>query len=326
LAALAGLGQKHDVIIASNPALEVFLPFLVLGVLRHKPCIFSVHEIYPDVGIKLGIFRRTLVIRVVEALERFCYGNAQYIRVLSEGYKRALEKKWVESFKLRVIPDWVDTDFVQPLPRQNAFSSRWGLDDSFVVMYAGNMGPTQGLEAVIEAARLLKHKTSIRFVFVGEGPVKDDLERSTRESGINNIQFIPFQPHEQLPFVLASADVSLLTLKRGLGSDSVPSKFYSILSSRRAVIATVDANSDTWTLVQKSRSGLCTEPENPRALADAIKELYMNPSRRERLAARGRAYVEKHCSKASASQEFYDLLLRLAPAEQRPLAEVVTRG
>jgi colanic acid biosynthesis glycosyl transferase WcaI len=326
LATAVGLRRRYDVFIASNPALEVALPFLVLGCLRRKPIIYSVHEIYPDIGIKIGVFRHRPVIWLVDWMERFCLRFAACVRVLSEGYKKTLEAKGVRGSKLAVIHDWVDTDFIHALPRRNAFSSKWGLDGSFLVMYAGNIGPTQGLEQVVEAARLLAAEHSIRFVFIGDGAARNSLQQTAHDAGLSNIQFIPFQPRELLPVVLASADVSLITLRRGLATDSVPSKLYSILASGRPIIAATDAGTDAWNLILRAGCGLCVEPENPQALAQAVLKLYRDEMYRALLGASGRAYVVRQHSLTSAAREFYELLQSLSRQEELCVKQVVTHG
>lgn len=326
LAVLVGIRRRYDVVIASNPAFEVALPLLLLGFARGKRVIYSVHEIYPDVGIKLGIFRNRAVIGVVEWMERLCCNRAAYVRVISDGYKQALAAKGVPSSKLAVIWDWIDTDFVRPLPRRNPFSAEWGLDDLFVVMYAGNIGPTQGLESVVEAARLLVSESSIRFVFVGEGAAKSELEQLAESRGLKNTLFIPFQSREMLPQVLATADVSLVTLKRGLGADSVPSKLYSILASGRPVIASVDAASDTSRLAREAQCGTFAEPENPSALANAILNLAHDASLRQRLGENGRNYVWNFRSKRDAAERFQELILSSVNCPMKPVEEGSRQG
>jgi len=311
LAAVVGLRLRYDVVIATNPALEVFLPYFVLGVLRRKPLIFSVHDIYPDVGVELGIFRRPILVKAVETLERFCLNHAVFVRVLSDGFQERLELKGVPEGRLKVVWDWVDTDFIRPQSRANPFSSRWGIDRCFAVMYAGNLGLSQPLERLVEAARLLAGQDQIRFVFVGEGSGKERLVAAVQSAALSSVSVIPAQTRQLLPQVLASADVSLVALKRGLSRNSVPSKCYSIMASARPVIASVDEGSDTWNLVEGARCGLCVPPEDPDSLAEAIWQLYQNPGLRARLGADGRAYVEEHHSRRVAAAEF-DRLLRAA--------------
>jgi len=316
LAAFVALRRQHDALLVSSPALEVLLPMVASAVLRRKPMIYSVHEIYPDVGVKLGIFRHRQVIEAIAWMERLGCRRAGYVRVLSEGYKKVVESRGTPESKLAVIWDWIDVDFIRPLPRRNEFSAQWGLDAPFVVMYAGNLGLTQGLEQVVETARLLEGEPNIRIVLIGDGAAKGSLQETVRRMGLGNVQFIPFQEHEILPWALASADVSLIMLKRGMGTDSVPSKCYSIMASGRAIIASVDEGSDTWKVIQEAGCGLCLEPENPRALADAILNLYRDEAYRARLSTKGREYVVRSHSKVVAAQEFYNLLASLVPGEE----------
>ncbi|HEV2426199.1 MAG TPA: glycosyltransferase family 4 protein [Terriglobia bacterium] len=309
LAAVMVLGRKYDVSIASGPAFEVALPVVAMN-LRRRPMIYSVHEIYPDVGIKAGVFRRRWAIGLVVWLESWCCARAGYVRVLSEGYRRALEDRGVASTKLQVIGDWVDTDFISPTPRHNALSVSWDLDEHFVVMHAGNLGLTQGLEHVVEAAAGLVSDPRICFVFVGDGAARENLQ--VKAAGLSNVRFIPFQPRSLLPLVLASGDVHLNSLKRGFATDSVPSKCYSIMAAGRPIVAAVDHDTDSWALVQQAGCGVCVPPENPTALAHAIRELYIDAQDRERLGANGRAYVVKHHSRRAATGQFCRLARSLA--------------
>jgi colanic acid biosynthesis glycosyl transferase WcaI len=312
LAAAVAFTRRYDVLIASGPAFEVALPVLTLGILRRRPMIYSVHEIYPDIGVKLGIFRHRFAAGLVGWLERWCSNRADYVRVLSEGYQRALEAKGVPRSKLVVMGDWVDTDFIQPEPRHNAFSAAWDLDDWFVVMHAGNLGRTQGLEYVLDAAQRLAARREICFVFVGDGAARASLQTAVESEGLGNVRFIPFQPRALLPRVLASADVHLNTLKPGFAKDSVPSKCYSIMAAGRPVIAAVDPGTDTWTLVRQANCGLSVPPGNPEALAEAICELYDRAPYRERLGANGRSYAVTHHSRAAPAEQFCRLACTLA--------------
>jgi colanic acid biosynthesis glycosyl transferase WcaI len=308
LATISGLRRRYDVMIVANPALEVFLPFTVLATLRRRPAIFSVHDLYPDVGIKLGIFRHRLVTKIIAAMENECLRSATYVRVLSEGFRQSIQTRGIPDSKIALVWDWLDTDFIQPQPRVNPFSKKFGLDHCFTVQYAGNIGLSQGLEQVVEAATLLGQESALRIVFVGDGAGKTRLFELVTTTAPTNIQFIPFQPREELPLVLASADVSLISLKSGISNDSVPSKFYSILASARPLIALVDRGSDTWQLVERAACGVCVEPGDPKQLATAILKLYHDNNSREEMGSNGRAYVVRYHSRTAAAQEFHKLI------------------
>jgi len=311
LATLVGLKHHYEVVIVTDPIIETGLPFLVLGTIRQKPIILSVEDLYPEVGIKLGIFKSYWIIKLIQYLEQFYYSQAKYIRVLSQGFKQILKKKGVPESKLALIWNWVDTDFIKPLPRINEFSKQRKLQDLFVVMYAGNIGFSQGLEQVIEAAKLLSRKSSICFVFIGDGGAKPELQKMVKANNLSNVRFIDFQPYELLPMVLASADVFLITLKRDVIAESVPSKCFSIMASGRPIIAAVNPHNDIVSIIHKANCGLHVEPENPYQLANAIVKFYQNRHLCINYGRNGREYVEKIFSKLAAAKKFHELFQQL---------------
>ena len=303
-ATLPALRLNPDIVLSATPAMGVWLPYAVLTRLRRKPAVYSVHDVYPEVGIKLGIFHNPAVIGAVTWLERSCLAGARRVRILSESFGPRIKELGVEGDKLCLIYDWVDTDLIRPLPRLNEFSLAHGFDASFVVLYAGNMGLTHGLETIVNAASLLRDRPGVKIVFVGEGAGKDAAFERTKQLGLSNVMYLPYQPRTRLPEVLASADVSLVSLQKGFGCDSLPSKTFSILASGRPVIASVDPGSDTWNLVTRSQAGLCVAPDDPRALADAVIRLENDPQLRQSCGAQGRAYAKKHHSPDSAALAF----------------------
>jgi colanic acid biosynthesis glycosyl transferase WcaI len=306
----AGLGLKYDAVIVANPALWVWLPFVFFVSLKRKPALFSVHDVYPDVGVTLGVFRNKYVVTTVASLERYCLNHSRVVRILSESFRPGLRNLGVPDAKMALVYDWVDTDLIQPLPRDNRFAQEHDLVDRFIVLYAGNIGLSQGLEDVLAAAQQISNQHDIHFLFIGDGPAREHLLALTEAHGQVNVQILPFQPRDRLPEVLASADVSLVTLRRGIGAASLPSKTFSILASGRPVIASVDEQSETWNLVQKAEAGLCVEPENPAALVKAILALKADRELRERLGRNGRIWAERKHSPQSAAEQVEGLLIK----------------
>jgi colanic acid biosynthesis glycosyl transferase WcaI len=304
----AGFSLNYDVAILANPALWVFLPFVYFVSLKRKPAIFSVHDVYPDVGITLGIFRYKAVIAFVGALELYCLNHSIIVRILSESFRPGIRKLGIPETKIVLVYDWVDTDLIRPLPRDNRFAREHSLVDKFVVLYAGNIGLSQGLENVLLVAQQFSECRGVLFLFVGDGPGREVLVAQAEHQSLTNVQFLPFQPRERLPEVLASADISLVVLKKGIGTGSLPSKTFSILASARPVIASVDEDSETWKLIKRSKAGLCVEPEKPSALAEAILTLKGNCELREQMGRDGRKWAEQKHSPQSASMQFETLL------------------
>ena len=304
----AGLRRKFDVLLTSNPALQVGLPFLVLGSLRRKPAVFSVHDVYPDAGIELGVFRSPAVIALVTLLEKACLRRADKVRILSDSFAAPMKRMGVPDEKRELIYDWVDTDLIRPLSKENDFAREHGLAEKFVLLYAGNIGLSQGLELVLTAAERLAPHEDVRFVFVGEGASRDNLITEAKRRRLKNVSFFPFQPREHLPEVLATADVSLVVLKKGIGFRSLPSKSYSILASGRPIVASVDEGSDSWKLIERCGGGICVPPEDPDRLTEAILRLSSDPVLRRELGVQGREYAERHHSPQAAAALFEKLL------------------
>jgi len=305
----AGMFEKYDVVLAGNPFLTVFLPFLWFVVLRRKPAAYSVQDLYPDVGVKLGIFRGKFVIALATALEGFCLKRASIVQIISDSFRPRLLEMGVPQERIVLAYDWVDTDLIRPLPRDNAFSRRYDLNERFVVLYAGNLGFSQGLEHVLTAAKQMAECENVLFVLLGEGSAQESLNSQAAERELTNVRFIPFQPRTALPQVLASADISLVPLRRGIGLNSLPSKIFSILASGRPLLASVDEASEIRELVEQAKAGLCVTPEKPEALVDAIFTLKSDLALRECLGRNGREWAEQHHSPQSAAAEFEKILL-----------------
>jgi colanic acid biosynthesis glycosyl transferase WcaI len=143
------------------------------------------------------------------------------------------------------------------------------------------------------------------------------LVEETARRGLQNITFLPFQPRERLPEVLATADVSLVSLQRGMGSGSLPSKMYSIFASGRPMIVCVDENSDPWKLVEQAGAGLCVPPENPGALSATILYLKNAPHLCREFGEKGRRWAEKRHSPEAGAREIESLLSRAISLQEK---------
>lgn len=306
---IASLRFCPDIVITSNPALQTGLPFLAINKIKNTKSIFSVHDFYPDVGIRLAIFRSKIIVKVVEYLELKCYKEADVIRVLSDSFVNLLRRYKVFNNKIELIYDWVDINYLKPYQKRNDFSIKFNLADTFNILYAGNIGYSQGLDIIIRAASLLKEKEDIRFVIVGDGAYKPVLAKLIEQSNLNNIVLIPYQKKEWLPLVLATGDIALVCLKKGVSFTSLPSKIYSILACGRPIIACLDKGSDSWNLIERARAGVCIPPEDPSGLVREIIEMKNNPGIREFLGKNGRNYCINYHSVESAADKFELLFL-----------------
>lgn len=326
-ATLAILTRRYDVALVANPCLWIWLPFWWSTAVRRKPAVYSVYDVYPDVGIALGIFRHKLVIRAVTALERYCLDHSQAIHILADSFRPGLRALGVDDARMQTVHVWVDTQFIHPLPRQNAFAQAHQLVDKFVVLYAGNMGYSQGLEDLVEAARQLEAEPEFQFVLVGDGAWREKLVQMAAQYALNNVTFLPFQPRANLPELMASADAAFVSLRKEIGNDSLPSKIFSILASGRPILACVDPDTEASRLICQANVGICLPPGNPFLISEAVLKLKQDRALRVTLGSNGRCWAEAHHSPAAAAEKFESLLrqairIKTAPSQSSVESEM----
>jgi colanic acid biosynthesis glycosyl transferase WcaI len=195
------------------------------------------------------------------------------------------------------------------MDKENAYRREFGLEGRRVVMYAGNVGLSQSLDAVLECAGALAYEEDVVFVINGQGAARAELERHAR--GLTNVRFVDMQPPERLPELLAAADIHLVPLRRGLARSSVPSKTYSILAAARPLVASVDPGSEVARVVEHSGAGVAVPPEDAEALTKAIRSLLDAPEEMQRMGEAGRAWVESWASPAAIAESYERLFDRL---------------
>lgn len=313
VSSLAGLlvAPRPDVILAVSPPLTIGVGAWVLG-LRRAPFVYNVQELFPDIAVTLGAVRNQAVIDVLHRLERFVYRRAAVLTAIGPGMAARLREKGVPAERIRIIPNFVDVDRNVPGDRRNAFSAELGLDDAFVVSYAGNLGPAQGLEVVVGAARLLKDEPAIRVLLVGDGVLRGLLERSAREAGCDNCIFLPYQPYSRMTQLYAASDVCLVPQAAATGREAVPSKAYQIMAAGRPIMALTDAGSDLAQLVSSSGCGVVVAPGRPDALAAAVLDAFRNRTAGEQMGKAGRQRAEACYSRRAVCRAYRDLLAEVA--------------
>lgn len=311
-------GWRPDVILLTVPPLLVSLPAALLGAIYNSPVVLNVQDILPEAAVKVGLLKNKLMIRVLETVEKFAYKISNTISVITDGFVENLVNKGVPRNKIVCIPNWVDINFIKPLPKKNnSWKIAHKLDDKFVVMYSGNIALTQGLETVIEAAAKLCHIPEIAFVVAGEAKALEKLQEYCLQCGADNVVFLPLQPRERLPEMLAAGDVGLILQKSNVISFNMPSKIPLLLASGRPIIASVPATGTAGRAIRKSGGGVVVEPESPSALASAILDLYDNPRKADKLGENGRKYAEERYSFEQALEQ-YEILFANVVAGEKP--------
>ncbi len=322
-ACYAGLRlDRPDVVVAlTDPPIIGLAAYLTARRFR-VPFIMSYRDIFPEVARLLEDFQSEAVNTILQRVNRFLVRKAERIVTLGETMRRRLiDGKGSDPAKTLVIPDWADCSEITPGPKRNPFSQEHGLADKFVVMHSGNIGLSQGLEIVVQAASYLRGFPDIEVVFVGEGVKKAQLQEQVRTMGLTNVRFLPYQPKETLKDSFASADVFVVSLKKGLAGYIVPSKLYGILAAGRPYVAVVEA-CEVAAITDRYNCGLLAEQGNAEDLARKILTLYQNRDLARHLgtnARRGALEFDRH----SQVRAYYEIFCQLAPV---PLPAANGRG
>ena len=316
-------GWRPDVILSTSPSLPVCVPASLLGWLRACPVVLNLQDILPEAAIHVGLLKNKWLIKVFSLLEKFAYRSATKISVIADGFVENLLSKGVSSEKIEQIPNWVDVNFIRPLPKEeNKFRAAHNLNGKFVLLYSGNIALTQGLETVIQAAAKLRDISEITFVIAGEAKGLERLQKYCTDCGADNVLLLPFQPREHLPEMLAAADVGLVVQKKNVISFNMPSKIQVLLASGRALIASVPDNGTAAKAIKQSGGGVVVPPEDPQALATAILDLYKHPEKTKTLGYNSRKYaMEQYAFEQALNQ--YESLFYSVTTEGQPIESKV---
>lgn len=301
---------KHDVVLVMSPPPTLVFSALVSRALHRARLVLDVQDIVPDAAVIFGMMRNPFLIAIFRWVERLCYRLADHIIVVADNFAPNLHRKGVPPRKISVIYNWIDTTLFRPLPRQNDWRSHLPLMASdFVVLYAGNMGLSQGLDIVIDAAKLISEtRPDVKFVFVGGGSTAAELRKIAASRSPGNTLFVPPQPFETMPAVQAIADVSLVVQKANVLDINFPSKIPAIMASGRPIIGVVNHAGDAASVLAAAHCAILVPPGDCKALAAAVLTLYMDPHKRASLSQNARQYAEAHFSEDAAVERYEQVL------------------
>ena len=262
-----GFWRRADGVLAMSPPLTLGLIGWHTKLFRGGKLVFNIQDVFPDAAVETGAISNQRIIAAASWLERVSYQRSDSVVLLSDDLANNVQRKLDQKFhkRIRVIPNFVDTQAIVPMSRLTNYRRELGVDESLVVMYAGNVGFSQSLELMIEAARVLPN---VIFVINGEGAARKSLE--AKAHALSNVKFGDYQDASRLSEVLATGDLHVVPLRRGLGSVSVPSKTYSILAAGRPICAAIDLDTEVPRILAAANAGVCVEPDNQAAFVSAI--------------------------------------------------------
>ena len=291
---------RPDVVIGNSPQLAAAAAGYGVGALRRVPFVFEVADLWPASIVAVGAVKRALPLMFLEKLELYLYRRAATVVALTAAIKDNLVTRGIAAEKIAVVRNGVDLTRYGPRPRDEALAQAWGLGGKFVVGYVGTHGMAHGLGNVLDAAERLRDAPEIVFMFVGAGAERDMLIADAQRRGLGNVMFQPVQPKENLASVWSLCDIALTLLRdTPLFAGALPTKMFEAIGmGLPIVLATPEGEASQ--LLRDIGAGVWVPPEDPAALASAIRSLHADPENRQRLAAARRAAAPSHSREARA--------------------------
>lgn len=285
---------------------------LMLGMakkLSKKKAIYNLQDIFPDSLITAGLSNEnSLLVKIGRLMETFTYNNSDHIITVSNDMERNLIQKGVEKSKISVIHNWIDTGKIIHIKRNiNLLFDELNLQrNKFYVVYAGNLGKVQGIDNLLHAAALMKGKTDVNFLIFGNGSEENKVQEEIKANDLFNIALYPLQAQNRISEVYSMGNVCIVSCRPGTGKSGMPSKTWAIMATGTPIIASFDIDSEMKKTIDEAQCGICVEPGNPLALADAICKIYQNPTLAQKMGENARQYVMEHASKSVAVSRYIE--------------------
>ncbi|MBL0141379.1 MAG: glycosyltransferase family 4 protein [Betaproteobacteria bacterium] len=302
---------RPDVIVATSPQFFTPCAALVVSVLRRRPFVFELRDLWPDSIVAVGAMRETMAIQGLRRLEYFLYRRAGRIVSVTHSFKKILVGNGINPDKIAVVPNGLDLDSYHPGEKSSALVTRLGVKGKFVAAYVGTLGMAHGLGAVLEAAALLRSRSNIVFVLVGTGAEQAALVQRCKDEHLGNVIFVGAVSKAEVREYWKLCDVALVLLRDSpLFEHVVPSKMFEAMGMKRPIILGVRGESRE--ILEAAQAGIPITPESSGELAETIVMLAGDTALREELGKSGREFVAREFSRDHLADQMLSVLVAAA--------------
>ena len=284
-----------------------------------KKVIYNLQDIFPDSLVTSGICgENSFLMKIGHAMENFTYRNADHIITITDDMKANIMKKGVPEDKISVVRNWIDTDKVKHISREDnlLFDELKLPRDGFYVVYAGNLGKVQGVDVILKTASLMKNNRDIKFVIFGNGSEEKNLKKIVNDKHLDNVLMLPLQPIERASEVYSMADVSIISCTPGTCGSGMPSKTWTSIAAGVPIIASFDMPSEMERTIEEAECGFCTRAGDENELTEKIIRVFGDSRLKKCLGQNARRYAEKNVSKAEAVEKYIKSIERLVDKEK----------
>ncbi|SCZ76092.1 glycosyltransferase family 4 protein [Acidaminobacter hydrogenoformans] len=283
---------------------------------KKVPTVYCLQDIFPDNLSAQGMIKKnSLIFKLFSIMEAYIYKNNTHIVTISKDMKRNLMVKKIDSNKITVIGNWIDTEELKYIPREeNPLFDEYKLEKKgFYVSYCGNLGYAQDIDIILACAKVtLTSQFEIKYIIIGSGVYKEHIMKRIKEENINNIYVFPLRPEKDSAYVYSLGDIGLITLKKEMSGYAMPSKTWAMMSASQPLICTAEENTEICNTIRETHSGIVIKPGDYYELARQIIRLYREQAELGEFGRNGRLYAEKKLSRESATMNYFNLLSEVA--------------
>ena len=312
---LAGLSEKEvDVIWGTSPPIFQGFSAWLLSRLKSIPFLFEVRDLWPDFAIAVGVLKNPILIKMSFWLEKFLYRNADRVLVNSPGYVNHVGERGARLVEL--IPNGADPAMFYPEQHGETFRSVNGLQNDFIILYAGAHGMSNDLHILLESAKILEDNPKIRFVFLGDGKEKANLQKSASDSSLKNVLFLPSVPKNEMAEALSASDACIAILKPLTEyKTTFPNKVFDYMAAGRPVILAIEGV--IRDVVEEADCGVYPKPGDSQDLANAIQFLEADREHAAILGRKGREFLVSHYSREMLAEKLELMFLDIKKNKSR---------
>jgi glycosyltransferase involved in cell wall biosynthesis len=300
---------RQDVVITPSPPLTIGVIGWLLTLLKGGFLIYWTQELYPAYLVQAGLMREGSTLhKLFLWMEKFVYHHARYVTVITNYFREEVIRVGANPQKVVTIPNFSLIEIDRSIGKDNPLSRELGCVDKFVLTYAGNIGVAHSMDNVVDAITKLLDEPQIRFLIVGDGARRAFVEDEIRKRNLTNVTLLPYRPISAMAEVYATSDIGLVPLKRDVARTGLPSKVYTVMAVGLPVLAAVDLDSDMARMVQDADCGLVVPPDDPDALAAAIRQLYAQRDQIARYSENALHTIQSQYSLEAVAHRYHELI------------------
>jgi colanic acid biosynthesis glycosyl transferase WcaI len=312
LSLIIGLSIKGiNFVLSPSPPLSIGLVSILIAKKNRAKFIYNVQEIYPDLLIKNGALKSSIIINSLKWVEKYVYNHASAVITIDQKFYDQIVDRFNEKDKLKIVPNFVDTELYKPISKEVELPTPFKKEPRKVrLIYAGNIGFYQDWEPILFAAKKLRD-TNIEFWIIGEGVKKEFLIKEVEKHNLTNIKVLPYQDRDLMPLINSFADIHFISISKEMEQEGFPSKVYTIMACSKPLIVITGENTPLYNFLKPLNCSMLISNNRNEEFVHSITELANNESKKQELGQNGYDIIHQYYTKEKVIAQYLNLFENL---------------